>query len=137
LVHYRQHPGQASRQGQPAVWEFAGRVAQKNLIHLGAPLPIEKVQQLREWFYRFPTHFDHEDLPLAESLLEILNRFSGLPALDPNEVGRVRGRWLGRLLRAGLFQNDAGWSLRLLGRLNLKDYQAVIAYLRERNKWVS
>ena len=136
LVQYRQHPEQASQQGQLAVWEFAGRVAQKNLITLGASLPIDEVQKLRVWFYHFPAHFEHEDLPLAEALLSVLNRFSVQPGLDPDEVERVRGRWLGRLLRAGLFQKDAGWFLRMLGRLNYKDFSTVMAYLGERDKLI-
>lgn len=133
LVQYRQHPDQASLQGQLAVWEFAGRVAQKNLITLGAPLPIDVVQKLREWFYHFPAHFEHEDLPLAGALLGILNRFSVQPGLEKDEVKRVRGRWLGRILRAGFFQKDAGWFLRMLSRLKYTDFSAVMAFLGERD----
>jgi len=134
LVQYRRHPGQASQHGQPAVWEYAGQVAQENLIALGAPLPIEDVQRLREWFYRFPICFEDKDLPLAESLLKILNRFSVQPSLDQREMERIRGRWLGRLFRASFLGKDAAWFFRLIRQTKIGDLRAIIAYLLERER---
>ena len=107
LVQYRQHPGQASQLGQPAVREFAGRVSQKNLADLGVHLPLDQIQRLREWYYHFPPRFERDDLDLSLTLIDILDRFSAQPGLDPKEVQRIRGRWLGRLLRASLFNNKA------------------------------
>jgi hypothetical protein len=134
LVSYRVHPAQASQQGQRQLREQAGRVAQRNLIALGMPLAIEQVQRLREWYYHFPRRFGDEDQPLAEAWLDILNRFSLLPELDPGEVARLRGRWLGRLVRAGLRSQDTRWGLRLLRRLKPEDLRVVINYLRRRDK---
>jgi glycosyltransferase involved in cell wall biosynthesis len=134
LVSYRVHPAQASQQGQRQLREQAGRVAQRNLIALGMPLTIEQVQRLREWYYHFPRRFGDEDQPLAEAWLDILNRFSLQPGLDEGEVARLRGRWLGRLLRAGLRSRDTRWGLRLLRRLKPEDLRVVINYLRRRDK---
>lgn len=134
LVEYRVHPAQASQHSQSLVWENASRVAQKNLIDLGAPLPLEQVQRLREWYYRFPIRFEEGDLPLAEALLEILNRFSLQQELDFGEVECIRGRWLGRLLRAAFRSKNKGLSLRLLRRLTPKDLRVVMAFLRSREK---
>lgn len=132
LVEYRVHPAQASQQGQAQVWEHASRVSQKNLIALGAPLPIEQVHRLRRWYYHFPRRFNATDLPLAEALLLVLNRFSLQPGLDVDEVRRLRGRWLGRLLRAGGRSGDVGWNLRQVRQLTREDFSAVKAYLRMR-----
>jgi Glycosyl transferase family 2 len=136
LVQYRQHPEQASHQGRSGVWEFAGRVAQRNLIALGMPLPIEAVQRLRDWFYRFPARFVQGDHLLAESLLGILNRFSSQPGLDHGEVERIRGRWLGKIIRASSIK-DPGWLLHLIGHLQMDDFRAVLAYLRVRERPMS
>jgi hypothetical protein len=130
LVNYRLHPAQASRQGQ--AWELASRLAQRNLAGLGVPLPLDQVQRLREWFYRFPGRFNAGDLSLAERLLGILNRFSLLPGLDAVEVQRLRGRWLGRLLRAGWGSRDPGWALWLSRQLDWADWRAIGAYLLAR-----
>jgi hypothetical protein len=50
---------------------------------------------------------------LRSSLLEILNRFS----VQPGWIGRGEAHTrslVGQLLRAGVFNKDAGWFLRLL-----------------------
>lgn len=132
LVQYRLHPGQASQRGKSAVWDLAGRVAQENLATLGEALPLEQVQQLREWYYAFPQRFTPQDLPLAEALIGILNRFSLQPGLDRFDIQRLRGRWLGRLLRAGARGGDRGWFVWLLRQLSWADLRDVVAYARRR-----
>lgn len=134
LLQYRAHPAQASRQTQPRVWELASRVAQKNLNGLGAELSLDQVQQLRAWYYDFPRRFGQGDLPLAEALLTVLNRFSLQPGLDAAEVQRLRGCWLGRLLRAAVRGGNLGWNLWLGRQISLDDLRAVRIYLGERDK---
>ena len=134
LVEYRLHPGQVSQRSQILLEENAGRVARRNLIALGTSLPVEQVQKLREWFFNFPARLSDADLPLAEAFLEILNRFSDLPGLEAAEVGRLRGRWLGRSLRAGLRSRNMGGSWRLLRRFKSEDWRLALAYLRSREK---
>jgi glycosyltransferase involved in cell wall biosynthesis len=132
LLSYRLHPAQASHRGQTKVWEYASQVSQRNLAALGAHLPLEQVHRLREWYYRFPPRFLLADLPLAQALLDILNRFSRQPGLEAAEVRRLRGRWLGRLLRAGALSGQTGWFLRWLRQLSTDDLGAILAYLARR-----
>lgn len=132
LVQYRLHPAQASRRGQQQVWKLASRVSQSNLNALGVALTLGQVQRLREWYYDFPGHFSGSDLPLARVLLNILDRFSLQPGLDVTEAQSLRGRWLGRLLRAGARSGNLGWGLWLLRQLSWGDLRAVVVYLRER-----
>jgi glycosyltransferase involved in cell wall biosynthesis len=132
LVYYRLHPSQASQQGQSQLWEHASRVAQNNLNALGVPLPLEHVYPLRKWYYHFPRRFSAQDLAPAQALLNILNLFSLQPCLDSVEVHRLRGRWLGRLVRACLGSRDPGWYSWLFRQLTLADYRSILAYLRER-----
>lgn len=133
LVHYRLHPDQASQRGKPALWELAGQVAQKNLAAIGATLPLDQVQRLREWYYTFPQRFSPDDLLLAEALVNILNRFSLQPGLDRAEVQHLRGRWLGRLLRAGLRSGYPGWFLWMLRQLSFADWRSLATYIRQCN----
>jgi hypothetical protein len=132
LLSYRLHPAQASRQSQSQAWELASQVAQKNLAGLSTDLPLDQVYRLRAWFYRFPDRFSVADLPLAEALLGILNRFSLLPGLEADEVRRLRGRWLGRSLRAGAVGQDPGWAFWLSRQLDWADWRAIGSYLRAR-----
>jgi len=134
LLQYRTHSAQASRQAQPQVWELASQVSQKNLNVLGAVLPLDQVQRLRAWYYAFPGRFSGRDLLLAEALLNVLNRFSLQPGLDAAEVQRLRGRWLGRLLRAAVRGGKVGWTLWLWRQISLDDIHAVRILLRERDR---
>lgn len=134
LVAYRVHPNQASQLGQPQLLEHASRVSQNNLIALGVSLPVEQLHPLREWYYHFPGRFSAEDLPLAETLLNVINRFSLQPGLDATEVKYLRGRWLGRLARAALRSGRSGWYSWLARRLTPDDYHSILAYLRGREK---
>lgn len=130
LVRYRLHPAQASRAAPDEVWKLASRVAQRNLADLGVALSYEAVSRLRAWYYQFPRRFSAADLPLADALLDVLDRFSLQPGLESSEVRRLRGRWLGRLLRAGLGGWKLGWAWRLSRRMGRAGWGAIRDYRR-------
>lgn len=134
LVQYRVHPDQASQRGRTAVWEFASQVAQNNLLALGAPLSLEQVHRLREWFYHFPQRFGPEDLPLMEAVLNILNLFSGQPGLEMGEVRHLRSRWLGRLIRGCVRSGSINLYFWLVRHLDWDDLRSIQAYLLVREK---
>jgi hypothetical protein len=131
-VRYRLHHAQASRQSRDEVWDLATRVSQRNLADLGAPLSAEKVSRLRAWYYQFPRRFSAADLPLADTLLDILERFLLRPGLEGGEVQRLRGRWLGRLLRAGAGGWKLGWVWRLSRRMGQAGWRDILACQRSR-----
>jgi hypothetical protein len=47
-------------------------------------------------------------------------------------VRRLRGRWLGRLLRAGAVGQDPGWAFWLSRQLDWADWRAIGYYMRTR-----
>jgi glycosyltransferase involved in cell wall biosynthesis len=132
LVSYRMHPAQISRTRQALLDCNAGRVAQRNIAAVSISLPIDQVQQLRDWFYHFPARLTNESLPTAQALLDILDRFSALPGLDRADLQHIRGRWLGRLLRAGPNVHTSAWAWRLIRRLKPRDWSAILIYALSR-----
>jgi hypothetical protein len=51
-------------------------------------------------------------------------------------VERIRGRWLGKIIRASSIK-DPGWLLHLIGHLQMDDFRALLAYLRVRERPMS
>jgi glycosyltransferase involved in cell wall biosynthesis len=133
LIRRRVHPQQISTLDREKVWKTASQISQTNIRNLGIELSFSEVVMLRDWFYHFPRKLKPADLSIGNQLIRILNSFSNISYLNPADVSKIRGRWIGKILAALPLEKGSFFSeTKILAQLRPGDLVNLARYLRSR-----
>lgn len=130
LVKRRIHDNRIGQLAAAQQQDMSDKVTRSNFAQLGFEFSLQEIRILRDWFGKFPSRLNQQQVDLCSIWFEIMDAFASQPELDLNIWRPIRGRWITRLMLARTeLSTGSNWKMRLFSYLRLNDVKAVLSYV--------